>query len=527
MLRAHEELEEIMAARINTILVSVALAVLLGGVSLSVFGQQRPYRLNDQEMQQLLRRIENRTDVFRSSLNQQINQSGLDTPRGDQVDEFLRDFQAATVRLRDRFNNRQAVECDVQEVLNRASLIDRFMSRRHLGGMAERDWSDLRSDLNQLADAYNVSWSWEDRANVTPGGPAGSADRLTATYRLDVTRSDRATDAIDRATRGLAPDDQERVRNSLSRRLDSPELLAIDRRGRTITLASSNAPQVSFEADGRELVEQRSNGRTVRTTVTIRGDQLVVSSMGDRGSDYEVTFDPIDNGRALRVTRSLYSDRLTQPIRVQSIYNRTSDVARLDLYSGPRDLESMRGRPRPDFAIADGTQLTAVLNDYLTTKQARQGDRFTMTVRSPSEYNGSIIEGYVGSVDRSGRVSGRAAMSLEFEHIRLSGGNSYGFAGFIEGVRTPGGEDVRVDNEGRVRDSHSQTQSTVTHAAIGGAIGALIGAIAGGGTGAAIGAGVGVGVGAGSIFIQGRDDLDLMNGTEFTIRASAPRQAAR
>src|SRR5215831_17034984 len=131
MFRAHADLEKIMAGRINIISVSVALAVLLGGVSLSVFGQQRPYRLNDQQMQQLLRRIENRTDVFRSSLNQQINENGLDTPRGDRVDEFLRDFQAATVRLRDRFNNRQAVEADVQEVLNRASLIDRFMSRRH------------------------------------------------------------------------------------------------------------------------------------------------------------------------------------------------------------------------------------------------------------------------------------------------------------------------------------------------------------------------------------------------------------
>src|SRR5262249_9007336 len=117
-----------MARRIKyTISVLVALAVMLGSVSLPVFGQQRPYRLNDQQMQQLLHRIENRTDVFRSSLNQQMNQSGVDTPRGDRVDEFLRDFQAATVRLRDRFNNRQTVEAEVQEVLNRASLIDRFM----------------------------------------------------------------------------------------------------------------------------------------------------------------------------------------------------------------------------------------------------------------------------------------------------------------------------------------------------------------------------------------------------------------
>jgi hypothetical protein len=515
-----------------TYAILVAVAVSLGGAGATALGQQRPYRLNDLQMQQLLRRIETRTDAFRSSINQQMNQSNsgsLDTTsRADRVDEFLRDFQAATISLRDRFNNRQAVEGDVQEVLNRASSIDRFMSSRHPGGMAERDWSDLRSDLNLLADAYNVSWSWEDRANVPSSGQGNlSASRLTATYRLDVTRSGRATDAIDQAMRGLANEDQERVRNSLARRLESPEMLAIDRRGRTITLASSSAPPVSFEADGREQVEQRPNGRTVRTTATLSGDQLIVSSIGDRGSDYEVTFDLIENGRALRVTRRLYSERLAQPVTVQSFYNRTSDVARLDLYSGPRDTQTMGGRPRADFAIPDGTRLFAVLNDDLTTRRAGQVDRFTMTVTSPSQYNGSIIEGYVTSVNRSGRVSGRAEMSLEFERIRLRDGNSYSFAGYIEGGRTPGGEVVSVDSEGRVRDTNSQTQSTVTRTAIGAAVGALIGAVAAGGTGAAIGAGVGAGAGAGSVFIQGRDDLDLMRGTEFTVRASAPRQALR
>jgi hypothetical protein len=522
-------------SRKNKCAISVVLAVSLTSASLIALGQQRAYRLDDQQMAQLLRRIETRTNTFRSDLNQQMDASSLGrsdrsdiTSRGDRVDEFVRDFQAATMRLRDRFNSRQAAAADVQEVLNRASFIDRFMSRWQLGGMAERDWSDLRSDLNLLAETYNVTWSWGDRANVPPGGQGNlPANRLTATYRLDVTRSDRTTDAIDRATRGLSNEEQERARNSLGRRLESPELFAIDRRGLTITLASSNAPQVSFEADGREQVEQRPSGRTVRTSASLSGDQLIVSSIGDRGSDYQVTFDPIENGRALRVTRSLYSDRLTQPVTVQSIYNKISDVARLDLYSGARDTQTMAGRPRAEFVIPDGTRLSAVLNEYLATKRAREGDRFTMTVTSPSQYNGSIIEGHVANVVRSGRVSGRAEMALEFEGIRLRGGNSYSFAGYIEGVRTPGGENVRVDNEGRVRENNSQTQSTLTRAAIGGAVGAVIGAIAGGGTGAAIGAGVGAGAGAGSVFIEGRDDLDLMNGTEFTIRASAPRQAAR
>jgi outer membrane lipoprotein SlyB len=67
-----------------------------------------------------------------------------------------------------------------------------------------------------------------------------------------------------------------------------------------------------------------------------------------------------------------------------------------------------------------------------------------------------------------------------------------------------------------------ETGGAVTRAGIGAAIGAVIGAIAGGGKGAAIGAAVGAGAGAGTVIVQGREDLDLMSGSEFTIRASAP-----
>lgn len=63
---------------------------------------------------------------------------------------------------------------------------------------------------------------------------------------------------------------------------------------------------------------------------------------------------------------------------------------------------------------------------------------------------------------------------------------------------------------------------TVERAAIGTAVGALIGAIAGGGKGAAVGAIVGAGGGAGSVYAQGREDLELSPGTEFTIRATGP-----
>ena len=173
--------------------------------------------------------------------------------------------------------------------------------------------------------------------------------------------------------------------------------------------------------------------------------------------------------------------------------------------------------------MPDGTKLTATLNDNLSTKQAQEGERFTLTVRSPPQYDGASIEGHVAKVNRSGRVSGRAEMSFEFDRIRLRDGRTFNFAGYIDSVHTTSGETVRIDNEGRAQDNDSQTGRTVTRAGIGAAVGAVIGAIVGGGKGAAIGAAVGAGAGAGSVYVQGREDFDLMSGTEFMIRASAPR----
>jgi hypothetical protein len=170
-----------------------------------------------------------------------------------------------------------------------------------------------------------------------------------------------------------------------------------------------------------------------------------------------------------------------------------------------------------NFVVPNNTTFVAALNQNLSTKTARDGDRFTMTVRSPSQYAGAVIEGYVSNANRSGRVTGRSEMNLNYETISFNN-QTYRFAGITENVRTVSGENIRVANEGAVRDSNQTTQ-TVTRTAIGAGIGAILGAILGGGQGAAIGAGAG----AGSVYIQGRDDLELMNGAEFTSRSSAPR----
>jgi hypothetical protein len=345
---------------------------------------------------------------------------------------------------------------------------------------------------------------------------------LTGTFRLNSSRGDDVRTAVDNATRNLSLAERQRVYDSLLRRLDPPQMLAIDRRGNQVTIASTRAPQINFIANGTEQVETTQGGRQVRVRATLSGDTLTINRTGERANDFTVTFDPTDGGRELLVTRTLYSDRINQPVIVRTYYDRTSDVAELNIYDTNREGSNVGDVATGSFVIPNGTQLVAVLNSDLSTQTVREGDRFTMTVRSPGQYDGATIEGQVTSVNRGGRVTGRSEMTMDFDTIRLRDGRSYRFAGILESVRMPNGDIVRVDNEGAVRES-DQTNKTVTRTAIGTAVGAIIGAIAGGGKGAAIGAVIGAGAGAGSVYVQGRNDLDLTAGTEVTVRATGPR----
>ena len=481
------------------------------------------YNPNDAQVRQLADRINVRAATFSRNLRQDLMRArNNDRYQLDEVRRQLSDFETAVAQLRNRANSRQISSSEARNVLDRAAFLNNYVSARQLSYQTENSWSTLRTDLDQLASAYNIAWNWSQNPGGGNPGTTWGRRNLTGTFRLNSGRGDDVRRAVDDATRNLSLAERQRVYDSLLRRLDPPQMLAIDRRGTSVTIASTRAPQINFVADGREQVETTSSGRQVRVRASLSGDTLSIARTGERANDFTVTFDPSNDGRELIVTRTLYTDRISQPVTVRTYYDRTSDVAQLNIYDTNRENSSVAGTATGDFVIPNGTEIVAVLNNDLSTQNVREGDRFTMTVRSPGQYDGATIEGSVVNVDRGGRVSGRSQMTLDFDTIRLRDGRSYRFAGILETVRTANGEVVRVDNEGAVRDS-DQTNKTVTRTAIGTAVGAIIGAIAGGGKGAAIGAVIGAGAGAGSVYVQGRNDLDLNAGTELTVRSTGPR----
>src|SRR5881392_3582646 len=68
-----------------------------------------------------------------------------------------------------------------------------------------------------------------------------------------------------------------------------------------------------------------------------------------------------------------------------------------------------------------GTNLKIRLNDTLSSKESRAGDKFTATAIDPVRFNEATVHGHIRSIVKSGKVQGRTTMNLSFDSIDLPG----------------------------------------------------------------------------------------------------------
>lgn len=563
-----------------------AVLVLIFGTA----GLGNAQRRNERQIRDLVRSLNAQIDDFQYGLDYQLKSTSTPRQMVDDVHQSIRNLQTKVDDLEENLNNQKDNRDDVYGIIQAAKDVDALLAANPQNQRIDTNWNAVRATINSLASNYGVKSDWDNydpaysdntndqdgttitqttrngnrRTSQTTTTQSGSSVRiippvtsrrppsysqpmprttapatssnstLTGTYRIDSARSEKVADVL--SNTNIASD----KRRDLESKLDAPEQIAIDVRGNEVTLASSKAPPVSFVADGSEKTEQE-NGRTVRLKATLRGDELTLTSLGGE-TDYTVTFVPESNGRTLKVTRRITTDYLEETVFAESLYNKTDDVAGLGIvpssdsdtagYSSndPNDRPGANasvGQSRVgEFIVPSGTIVSGFLDTSIDTKVTQNNDRFKLTVQSPDAFRGATIEGFVTGVGRSGRVSGRSNLTLNFETITLRNGERYDFAGYLQSLKDHTGKVVKIDPEGTVKGG-SQTKQTAKRGGIGAGIGAIIGAIAGGGTGAAIGAVIGGGAGAGSVLVQGRDDLQLMKGSLITIQSTSPNVSAR
>ena len=531
----------------NALFAIAGLSLVFAGAAVSADAQTTR---NERQVTLLVRTLVAQVDDFQYGLNYELKNN---PPAGTRVNaadvnRSLRNLQEKVSAFDENFARKRENRDDVGFIITAARDVDGALANFPLDQRLQNDWADLKKSIDSLAANYGVTPSWTGRiSNATRGTsrdplrsapPASVRGGLSGTYTLDTARSENIADIV--SASGV----QSTNRQDLESKLEAPEQISLDVRGSQVTLATTKASPVTVIADGTEKVE-RGGGRTVRLKATLRGDELVVSSLGGE-TDYTITFASQDGGRTLKVTRRITTDYLNETIFAESVYNRSDNVAGLGIDPAapvPADDNGTSGGyssndpndrvgtnlPNPtiaqgragDFIVPNGMVLTANLENLIDTKVSQNNDRFRLTVQSPMEFRGAVIEGYISGVGRSGRVSGSSNITFNFQSITLRDGQRYDFAGTLQGVKDQYGKVVRVDTEGTVR-SESQTRETTKRGGIGAGAGAIIGAITGGLKGAAIGAIIGGGAGAGSVIATGREDIRLLQGTTLTIQSSSP-----
>jgi hypothetical protein len=190
-------------------------------------------------------------------------------------------------------------------------------------------------------------------------------------------------------------------------------------------------------------------------------------------------------------------------------------VVKAQTKTKPRRTTARRTTAAPLVPV--GTNLKIRIEDTLSSKDSRVGDRFAATVLDPVRFNEAKATGHISSIQKSGKIKGRTSMNLAFDRITLPDNRSGTLHGYV--TRVYGSDSGRADNEGGV-ESGSRTNQTVKRGAIGAGAGAVLGAIVGGGKGAAIGLILGGAGGAGSLAIKGSKELKIEAGTEMLVHVT-------
>ena len=138
----------------KTLVVFLAVVLLSTGAILSQ-AQRQTYRGTFRSVRQIILRIENGIDLCRKSVEAQ-NQRRVNGANGTNIDSLERDLETAVGQLQVRFDRRKSTAADVQEVLDRATVIDRLMGRNIRSASVQRNWTNLRAHLTQLGNVFKV-----------------------------------------------------------------------------------------------------------------------------------------------------------------------------------------------------------------------------------------------------------------------------------------------------------------------------------------------------------------------------------
>jgi hypothetical protein len=175
----------------------------------------------------------------------------------------------------------------------------------------------------------------------------------------------------------------------------------------------------------------------------------------------------------------------------------------------------------PVYTVRSGETFRVRMNETLSSKTARVGDRFTTTVTEPVYSTtgvvviptGSRVIGRVDSVKAAKKGGDPGMISVSFTSVELPNGARRAINGSLTDLNT---KKAKSDNEGNASGDDRKNDKLIF---IGGgaAGGAILGAAVGGGKGALIGGILGAGAGLLGERLTKGEDAQVQSGTEFGV----------
>lgn len=141
----------------------VTLGVMLGislGAVVSASGQYQRRTYARTDVERFIRDVEQSSKNFQHDFDTWLDRSRLDgRPQEDTYNRQVQNLTSALSTLRSNFNRRNdwwLARSDMQRVLSAANEVNAFMGNRGVRGGLNRQWTALRTNLNTLANAFNL-----------------------------------------------------------------------------------------------------------------------------------------------------------------------------------------------------------------------------------------------------------------------------------------------------------------------------------------------------------------------------------
>jgi hypothetical protein len=173
------------------------------------------------------------------------------------------------------------------------------------------------------------------------------------------------------------------------------------------------------------------------------------------------------------------------------------------------------------YTVASGKRLRVRMNETISSKTARVGDRFTATVTEPVYSttgvvvipSGSEVVGRVNTVTAARKGGKVGSIDASFVQVVLPNGSKRAINGSLTDLSA---DDARSDAEGTASGNRMKHRKLIFIGG-GGAGGAVLGGAIGGGKGALIGGILGAAGGfLGDRYTKG-EDVEVTSGTEFGV----------